>query len=829
MILNLKKVITITFICSFYSLLAQSKITGIVTNLDGKALKNVEIFQELGGFITKTNGTGQFSFNTSQNQLKLIFYLEEYQIKELIINPQKNQNLKVQLIPILEQLTEVILTQRKRKIFALRQLKKIEGTAIYAGKKNEVVLLNEVVGNKAANSARQIYAQVVGLNIYENDDAGLQLNIGGRGLDPNRTSNFNTRQNGYDISADVLGYPESYYTPPADALKEIQIVRGAASLQYGTQFGGLLNFKFNEPPKNKKFELLTKQSLGSYGLFNSFNSIGGTVNKTSYYAYANYKKGNGFRPNSEFNSINIYAHLEHKISNRTSITLETTFLDYLAKQAGGLTDAMFYENPFQSNRSRNWFDINWNLWAVKFKHNFTDDTKFSLNFFGLNAARKALGWRGRYDGTVQNPVTDPDEFDTLTNTYDIRDLIVGKFRNWGAEARFLSAYNLVSQKHNYLVGVKYYHANNGERQGAGSKGVDADFNFYEDQNPTYSYKSRFRFPNRNLALFAENIFNVSDKFSITPGVRFEYIKTESLGSYRTILRNGAGEPIPDGILSYDDNRTKERNFALLGVGLSYKYNNAIELYGNISQNYRSVTYSDIRTVSPTFVVDENIDDEKGATADLGLRGKWNNFLTYDFSAFGLFYNQRIGLIIASEGVNKGDRLRTNIGDAFIYGFEGVADASWAHILNFNTEDYALNSFVNLALTSSEYKESLQVGVEGNKVEFIPDVNLKTGIKFGYKDFLSSVQFTHLSKQFTDASNSAPLKERENREGTIGYMPAYSILDISFSYTYKNWKLETGINNVLDEKYFTRRATGYPGPGIIPSSPRNWYTTLQFRF
>ena len=28
---------------------------------------------------------------------------------------------------------------------------------------------------------------------------GLQLNIGGRGLDPNRTSNFNTRQNGYDI------------------------------------------------------------------------------------------------------------------------------------------------------------------------------------------------------------------------------------------------------------------------------------------------------------------------------------------------------------------------------------------------------------------------------------------------------------------------------------------------------------------------------------------------------------------------------------------------------------------------------------------------------
>ena len=81
------------------------------------------------------------------------------------------------------------------------------------------------MANLASNNARQIFSQVAGLNIFQNDDAGLQLNIGGRGLDPNRTSNFNTRQNGYDISADVLGYPESYYTPAAEALKEIQVIQ----------------------------------------------------------------------------------------------------------------------------------------------------------------------------------------------------------------------------------------------------------------------------------------------------------------------------------------------------------------------------------------------------------------------------------------------------------------------------------------------------------------------------------------------------------------------------------------------------------------------------
>jgi len=83
----------------------------------------------------------------------------------------------------------------------------------------------------------------------------------------------------------------------------------------------------------------------------------------------------------------------------------------------------------------------------------------------------------------------------------------------------------------------------------------------------------------------------------------------------------------------------------------------------------------------------------------------------------------------------------------------------------------------------------------------------------------------LSQQFTDASNAV----ESNLSGVIGKIPAYDILDISFSYTYKNFKLETGINNLLDNAYFTRRATGYPVSGIISSNNRNFYTALQIKF
>jgi Fe(3+) dicitrate transport protein len=105
--------------------------------------------------------------------------------------------------------------------------------------------------------------------------------------------------------------------------------------------------------------------------------------------------------------------------------------------------------------------------------------------------------------------------------------------------------------------------------------------------------------------------------------------------------------------------------------------------------------------------------------------------------------------------------------------------------------------------------------------------LKTGLNFGYKNFLAGLQYTYLSSQFTDATN-APQVKSENNRGIEGAVPAYGIMDLSASYSLGKFKLETGINNLLDNSYFTRRATGYPGPGIIPAQPITWYATLQIK-
>jgi len=145
-----------------------------------------------------------------------------------------------------------------------------------------------------------------------------------------------------------------------------------------------------------------------------------------------------------------------------------------------------------------------------------------------------------------------------------------------------------------------------------------------------------------------------------------------------------------------------------------------------------------------------------------------------------------------------------------------------------SKEYKFNYYINLAVIQSQFTASEISGVKGNELPFVPQTNLRTGIKLGYKNVLMDLQYSYLSSQFTDASN-ATQNRNDNVSGIIGAIPAYSVFDLSLSYRLRNWSLEAGINNMLDDPYFTQRATGYPGPGIIPALPRSFYTTLQFKF
>ncbi len=795
----------IFILISFFGF-SQTNYNGKVIDKQTKSpLANVSVYNSTENKLSKTNSDGLFDLVIESNNTEILFYIEGYNLKSVIFSGNKNYSI-IELNSQIEKLDEVIVRANKKKVFQIGRLKDFEETYVYAGKKNEVILMDLSMANLASNNARQVYSQIPGINIFQNDDAGLQLNIGGRGLNPNRSSNFNTRQNNYDISADALGYPESYYTPANEGLQEIQILRGAASLQYGTQFGGLVNFIMKKPNQEKKLEIITRNTLGTNGLYTNFTSTSYKKNNFSYFGFINYKKGDGFRENSEFNSINYYQNFNFQINEKIKITADLTYLNYLAHQAGGLSDIMFRDNPFQSNRERNWFDINWFLYNLKYIHKVNDGLNLSLNFFGLEAKRNSLGFR-----TNRVDQIDPGEE---------RDLIKGDFSNYGFEGRILKNYKIKNKKNYLLLGFKIYNSNSMSEQGPGSGNSTADFEFDFNNYPNYVNQSKYRYPNKNFALFGENIFYLNENLSITPGFRYENIVTKNIGFYRRINTDAAGNVIYNE--RFDENDSRKRSFLLLGLGIGYKVNIDLDLYSNFSQNYRSVTFADISIINPAYAINPNIDDEKGYTFDFGLRGKIKDIMSFDSSLFALIYRDRIGFVqrVFPDGNVKSER--GNVGNAQILGFENLIDFNLKKILSLNNNN-EMNFFINYSFINSKYLESEEVGIEGKSVEFVPDHNLKTGIKYGFKNLSINFQYLYMSSQFTDSSNAI----NGNLSGVIGEIPSYRIADLSFSYNAKKISYEFGVNNLLNEKYFTRRATGYPGPGIIPSAPRNYYLTLEY--
>ncbi|HTC00957.1 MAG TPA: TonB-dependent receptor [Ferruginibacter sp.] len=698
-----------------------------------------------------------------------------------------------------------------RQSFGIIRLNDVDGAGIYAGKKSEVIVIKDITANTATNNARQIYSKIAGLNIWENDGgAGIQLSIGGRGLDPNRTSNFNTRQNGYDISADALGYPESYYTPPAEVVERIEIVRGASSLQYGTQFGGIINFRMNSGVDSEKAQVVSRLTGGSWGFANSSTSIGGTASKVNYYAFYQHKQGDGWRPNSHFNDNTAYISATLKATRKLSITAQYTFMSYLEHQPGGLPDSTFNRDPRVSTKTRNWFRVNWNLGAVLIDYAINNNLKFNSRFFGLIADRSALG--------VINTVIDvyPD---------GPRQYRTDSYMNYGNESRLIYTYN--TKRNNpfvLLTGVRYYNGYTDRRIGDGnygSGGTKADFAFNQsDKYDSLNY-SRYTFPSHNTALFAENIFRVNAKLSIIPGVRYENIVTKADGFYNNVFATQT-----DSVLSYNlvnENRVSNRSFLIGGIGVSYTQSSATQLYANISQNYRAINFNDMSIVNSTYLVDPNLKDETGYSADMGIRGHISDILNYDVSIFTIHYNNKIGMIPSLVVADK--EYVTNISQSRNIGFESFAEVDIWKLIKGSEAKMKVAVFSNLSFTDARYVHSQNSSVEGNYVESVPPVILKTGITLQKNRFTATYQYSYMAKQFGDATNATTPSDN----GIYGLVPSYYVMDLTADYKLsKRFMFSGSINNLTNHMYYTRRADSYPGPGIIPADARSFYLTLQVK-
>jgi Fe(3+) dicitrate transport protein len=325
------------------------------------------------------------------------------------------------------------------------------------------------------------------------------------------------------------------------------------------------------------------------------------------------------------------------------------------------------------------------------------------------------------------------------------------------------------------------------------------------------YKVNYVFGTKNYALFAEQALYVGKRLLLVPGVRFEQITAYGSG---TVNYNNGAIPLQE--------RTVSK--VLAGVGAEFHLNEKNEIYANASQAFRPMTFSEVIPSATTDVVDPNLKDSESLNIDLGVRGSWKNFVSYDVSVYQMNIQDRIGTYTQSN-----IRYVTNIGSSLSKGVEMYVEGNifQAH---HSGRIISVHPFASIAYNEAVYTSwndpTVVAGSSSDRtnktVENAPRRIQRYGLTCKLNRFTATYQLNNVSDAFADALNTVT----PNAAATTGLIPAYQVSDLSFAYNGKEkYTLQMGVNNLFNESYFTRRAGGYPGPGLLPANGRTYFFTF----
>jgi len=688
-----------------------------------------------------------------------------------------------------------------------RFLPAVQGTRILSGKKNTVIDLDELppVIN---NNYRQALSQTPGLLLSE--ETTPLVSIGYRGLDPSRVQYTQVLKDGIPIHADQFGYPEAYYTPPLDTVDRIEFLRGGASLMYGPQPGGALNFITHRPRLDRPFSFGTINTVGSDNFYSNFSYFDGTSDRVGYYGYYNRRQGDGFREQNSAFQLNaglLKLVIDGDKDSRFVLTLEGYEEEH--GEPGGLTLATgpgtvnYNQNRDAASRYNDIFELKRYFGSLAWEKDFSEQTKMTMTLWGVNYSRYSSRQRGGGFGTLP---TGPDA--------DTTSVEEQRFYTVGFETRLRHDYEAFGGEHTIAGGFQVYHTDSPreDRRGHSAAARGGSLRTDTDRETWYA------------PVFLENRFHWG-ALSITPGVRFENI-WQKVQEHRNLDKTGAGTPLADS----EDHET----VPLFGLGISYEVAKKVELYANVSQSYRPKIFTQAVPNTSTSIVPQDLEESKAWQYEIGFRGNPRPWVTWDMSGFLLDFDDQIGTIALPGGLST----VANVGRAQHLGVEAslevdligladefrgtaapaptgkdskvVAPAEQSLVERFGS----LSLYANAMLLDAEFVSG---PLDGFTPRQAPDYIVRAGAIYRWQDRVK-VAFlgTFVGDAYADDANTA---ER--------FIPSYMVWDLTAeAKVYKDIvSIHAGINNVFDEDYYSRVTDS----GIDPGYGRNFYGGFSLKF
>lgn len=538
-------------------------------------------------------------------------------------------------------------------------------------------------------------------------------------------------------------------------LAAIDVSKGFSSVLYGpNSLGGAINLISRKPSEKLEYN-------GSLGMINT-NSYKGNLNIGSklgqFYVQGGYSylDRNSFRMSSNFvptknedggQRDNSYR-TDQKISFKVGWTptekneYAIGYINQQGEKGNPVYTGYDTQNPLLT-KPRYWQWPNWDKESYYFISNSNFDTKNSF---------KTRIYYDRFKNTLDS--YDDANYSTQTKA-----------------SAFQSNYN----DYTYGGNLEYH------TQFIPKNDLKIAFHFKEDVHRENNLGEPVRrFVDNTILIGIEDVYKISNHFTIIPGVSYNIRKNKKAEDYNTTTKVISDYPAAAASDAFNTQ-----------IGLFYKLNDDQKLGATVSQKTRFATIKDRYSYRMgTAIPNPDLKPEKATNYEINYTANAFNKVTFQTA---VFYSTLSDAILNVSNVQPGKSQMQNFGKAEYFGIETQINYPILEnlLLNFNYTYLERNNLTAPTIHFTDVPNTKAMGT----IEYSPIKTLR---------FIANSEFN--SSRFSTSYGTR--------------VPDYTLFNFYGSVrVLKNFSIDAGINNLFDKNYSLTE--GYPEEG------RNFFVTLRF--
>lgn len=534
---------------------------------------------------------------------------------------------------------------------------------------------------------QRIIREIPGVSIQVEDGYGLRPNISIRGVATERSSRITLLEDNILIAPAPYAAPSAYYFPTSGRLNAIEVVKGPSAITQGPYtIGGALNMLSTPIPNQIAGNLLVESGENATHRIHA-NYGGHTESGFGFLLETHNWRSDGFQhinrsetdTGFEVNDYTVklaYAPLESK----SSIELKLQYVEQDSNQSYlGLTDTDFQQDSYQRYGISDLDNITTEHKQIVLRYNYdySEELSFSAVAYNNEHARNWFKTEGiDLDGSAGADSLSRTSWADIINdintnsprdgfsSYDLHRILTGELDT------AVGSIDMRSNNREYFSRGIQLGFNWNTETGSLSHSLEGSIRLHEDAEDRMQYDASYQQVAGTLVLSdvgalgaagnrvqeaAATAIYLYDRIQLgnwtfTPGIRFEDIRLE-----RTDYQDGP-------VRTFVDSSENNTQIWLPGVGISYAFDNGINLLAGAHKGFTTPTNS------------PGVKPEEAINYEAGIRFN-GTFITTELIGFYSDYENLLGVCTASSGSD------CTIGDAFngdavtVQGLEFIATST----------------------------------------------------------------------------------------------------------------------------------------------------------